>query len=155
MTLSRTRTLMSGVRHHDAPVMPLGPSVFAPDLRHLVGDLDLWLHSDQFLMAITHMHWPSSLVVKKKNLNICRSAQSSQIITAFYKITQTIKLYDHKSILPLNYKSPHFIYPNYKTQSASPHFLLAVAELRKLKRSISFDYQTGLINGSFFSIRSN
>lgn len=24
MTLSRTRTLMSGVRHHDAPVMPLG-----------------------------------------------------------------------------------------------------------------------------------
>lgn len=42
---------MSGVRHHDAPVMPLGPSVFAPDLRHLVGDLHLWLHSDHFLMA--------------------------------------------------------------------------------------------------------
>lgn len=52
---------MSGVRHHDAPVMPLGPTVFAPDLRHLVGDLDLWLHSDQFLVAITHTHmrWPS------------------------------------------------------------------------------------------------
>lgn len=44
---------MSGVRHHDAPVMPLGPSVFAPDLRHLVGDLHLWLHSDNFLMAAT------------------------------------------------------------------------------------------------------
>lgn len=61
MTLSRTRTLMSGVRHHDAPVMPLGPSVFAPDLRHLVGDLDLWLHSEQFLTAIRHtrVHWAS------------------------------------------------------------------------------------------------
>lgn len=47
---------MSGVRHHDAPVMPLGPSVFTPDLRHLVGDLHLWLHSDQFLMAITQTH---------------------------------------------------------------------------------------------------
>lgn len=56
LTLSRTRTLMSGVRHHDAPVMPLGPSVFVPDLRHLVGDLDLSLHSDQFLMAITRTH---------------------------------------------------------------------------------------------------
>lgn len=52
---------MSGVRHHDAPVMPLGPSVFAPDLRHLVGDLDLWLHSEQFLTAIRHtrVHWAS------------------------------------------------------------------------------------------------
>lgn len=39
---------MSGLRHRDAPVMPLGPSVFVPDLRHLVGDLDLSLHSDQF-----------------------------------------------------------------------------------------------------------
>ena len=73
MTLSRTRTLMSAVRHHDAPVMPLGPSVFAPDLRHLVGDLDLWLHSDQFLMAITHIHWPSTFsgsnnIFKKKRL---------------------------------------------------------------------------------------
>lgn len=45
---------MSGVRHHNAPVMPLGPSVFAPDQRHLGGDFDPWLHSDQFLMAITH-----------------------------------------------------------------------------------------------------
>lgn len=45
---------MSGVRHQDAPVIPLGPSVLAPDLRHLVGDLDLWLHSDQFLMTLTH-----------------------------------------------------------------------------------------------------
>lgn len=52
MTLSRTRTLMNSVRHHDAPVMPLGHSVFAPDLRHLVGDSDLQLHRDQFLMAI-------------------------------------------------------------------------------------------------------
>lgn len=45
---------MSGVRHHHAPVMPLGPSVFVSDLRHLVGDLDLSLHRDQFLMEITH-----------------------------------------------------------------------------------------------------
>lgn len=52
---------------------------------------------------------------------------------AFYKITQTIMLYDYNSILPFHYKSPHFIYPNYKTQAASPQFLLAVAELRKLK----------------------
>lgn len=50
---------MSGVRHHDAPVMPLGPSLFVPDLRHLVGDLDLSLHSDQFLMAITSTRWSS------------------------------------------------------------------------------------------------
>lgn len=71
MTLSRTRTLMSGVRHRDAPVMPLGPSVFAPDLRHLVGDLDPRLLNDRFLMAITHT-WPSwsslvaAIILKKK-----------------------------------------------------------------------------------------
>lgn len=47
---------MSGVRHHDAPVMPLGPSAFVPDLRHLAGDLDLLLHSDQFRMAIARTH---------------------------------------------------------------------------------------------------
>lgn len=47
---------MSAVRHHDAPVMPLGPSVFAPHLRHLVRDLDLWLHSDQYVMEITHVY---------------------------------------------------------------------------------------------------
>lgn len=56
LTLSRTRTLMSGLRHRDAPVMPLGPSVFVPHLRHLVGDLDLSPHSDQ---THTHMHTPS------------------------------------------------------------------------------------------------
>lgn len=49
---------MSGVRHRDAPVMPLGPSVFAPDSRHFVGDLDLWMHGDRFPMTIkgTHAH---------------------------------------------------------------------------------------------------
>lgn len=43
---------MSGVRHHDAPVLPLGLFVLAPNRRHLVGDLDFWLHSDRFLMGI-------------------------------------------------------------------------------------------------------
>lgn len=33
-------SLMSGLRHRDAPVMPLGLSVFALDLQHFVGDLD-------------------------------------------------------------------------------------------------------------------
>jgi len=71
-----------------------------------------------------------------KKVNICGSAYSSQIITQtllFTKNKKSIKLYDYKSILPFNYKSSHFIYPNYKTQATSPHFLLAMAELRKLK----------------------
>lgn len=33
--------------------------------------------------------------------------------------------------------------------------LQSLSELRELRWSISFDYQTGLINGSFFSILSN
>lgn len=45
---------MSGVRHHDAPVMPSGPTVFAPDLRHFVVDLDLWLQTNLFFLAISH-----------------------------------------------------------------------------------------------------
>lgn len=44
---------MSSLRHRDAPVMPLGPSVFVPHPRHLVGDLDLSPHGDQ---THTHMH---------------------------------------------------------------------------------------------------
>lgn len=43
---------MSVVRHQDAPVMPLGPSLLAPHLRHLVRDLNLCLHSDRFLIAV-------------------------------------------------------------------------------------------------------
>lgn len=86
---------MSGVRHQDAPVMPLGPSVLAPHLRHLVGDLDLWLHSDQFLMALTHTYThvviflAAMLILVDVYINF-KSLQWKKIL-AFNKITTLLQ----------------------------------------------------------------
>lgn len=75
LTLSRTRTLMSGVRHHDAPAMPWGLSVFAPYRRGLAGDWALCLHSDQFLMALT----PTQIYI---GLPVSLIGAHSHIVTA-------------------------------------------------------------------------
>lgn len=126
MTLSRT--LMSGVRHHGAPVMPLGPSMFAPDFRHFVGDLDLCLHSDLVPTAITRpctghlqpLHWNNLyvyIIYINKRLESLEASFFSlwkeKKIFSFLKenkVTQTIKLYNYKAYfhLIINHLISHF-----------------------------------------------
>lgn len=87
---------MSGLRHRDAPVMPLGPSVFVPHLRHLVGDLDLSPHSDQ-----THTHAHTVFVFPRLNNHVTKRLLCASIyifMQVYLSIYLFIYIYVSRSI---------------------------------------------------------
>lgn len=126
MTLSRTRTLMGGVRHHDAPVMPLGLFCVCSRPWDTLWEkyVDLWLNRDQFLLPSTNRVLRHSKKLQSKEKFIIRAENP---VFFFHRITQTITAQDYKSTLPFNYESPNFIHPNYKTQQFSPHSLSSIS----------------------------